>query len=164
MVRILVMSDTHLDQLTPGIPDIVLHEIKNCDLVIHAGDFTGEGCYRQLSSLADVTAVQGNMDSAILSGLLPVKLLTTVENVRIGVVHGTGSPQRALQYAHSAFMAADIIVFGHSHQPLNQHVNGVLMFNPGSPTDSRRADFPTYGIIEIENDKFQAKIVPVEDL
>ncbi len=164
MVRILVISDTHLDQLTPGIPDIVLHEVKNCDLVIHAGDFTGEGCYRQLNSLADITAVQGNMDCAAISGLLPVKLLTTVENVKIGVVHGIGSPQRALQYARSAFQATDIIVFGHSHQPMNEQVDGVLMFNPGSPTDPRRADFPTYGVIEINNDRFQASIVPVEDL
>ena len=69
MARILVMADTHLDQLTPGIPDTILHEIRNCDQVIHAGDFTGEDCYRQLSSLTRLVAVHGNMDCMFLSVL-----------------------------------------------------------------------------------------------
>ncbi len=43
----------------------------------------------------------------------------------------------------------DIIVFGHSHEPFNQTISGVLMVNPGSPTVRASAPWPSYGIIDI---------------
>jgi putative phosphoesterase len=54
----------------------------------------------------------------------------------------------------------DIVIFGHSHQPFNQMVKGILFFNPGSPTDEIFAPYKSFGIIEI-NDTIEARIVKI---
>ena len=43
----------------------------------------------------------------------------------------------------------DVIVFGHSHQPINERRDGILMFNPGSPVAGRGGEGNTYGILEL---------------
>ena len=162
MIRILVVSDTHLDCMTPGLPYQIIQEINNCDLVIHAGDFTREDVYHQLSSLADVVAVCGNMDDRSIREQLPIKRQVVFEHVTLGVIHGRGSPQQTLKYARSEFTHADLIIFGHSHTPFNEEVDGVWMFNPGSPTYSRNASTPTYGVIELDKGKMRCEIKPVK--
>ncbi|MBU1888025.1 MAG: metallophosphoesterase family protein, partial [Candidatus Omnitrophica bacterium] len=52
----------------------------------------------------------------------------------------------------------DIIIFGHSHVPMNEYIDGVLFFNPGSATDTVFAPYRSYGIIEIENGEVKAEI------
>ena len=161
-MRILVLSDTHLKQITPGLPTVILRELSNADMLIHAGDFTGDALYQQLDSSIPLHAVRGNMDSGQVIVSLPHKLEVTVGGVIIGVTHGSGSPENALQHARACFNTPDIIVFGHSHISCNEMQNGVLMFNPGSPTLAGRAPYPSYGIIEVENGEFKARIIPVK--
>ncbi|MEL7656848.1 MAG: metallophosphoesterase family protein, partial [Bacillota bacterium] len=50
----------------------------------------------------------------------------------------------------------DCIIFGHSHIPYCEFINNILLFNPGSPTDKRRNEFFSFGIIEL-GDKITAK-------
>ena len=160
-MRILVLSDTHLKQITPGLPTVILRELSNADMLIHAGDFTRDAFYQQLDSSIPLHAVRGNMDSGQIVLSLPDKLEIVVDGVKIGITHGSGSPENALLHARACFNTPDIIVFGHSHIPHNEIQDGVLMFNPGSPTKQCRAPYPSYGIIEIDNGVFKTRIIPV---
>jgi len=162
LLEVLVLSDTHLNRPTPGLPEAITRAATGVDLIIHAGDFTVAEVYRQLGLLAPIEAVSGNMDEADLAARLPDKRLTTLEGVNIGIIHGSGSAKQALRRARAAFNQPDLIVFGHSHQPLREMMDGVLMFNPGSPTDRLRAPFRSYGIIEIEEGRFTTRIVPLD--
>jgi hypothetical protein len=53
----------------------------------------------------------------------------------------------------------DIIVFGHSHNPVNETRDGILYFNPGSPTDKMFSPYNSYGIIEINENSVEGKII-----
>ena len=57
------------------------------------------------------------------------------------------------------FKGVDAIIFGHSHEPVNMVKNGVLFFNPGSPTDKIFAKANSYGILEITDKKIEGKIL-----
>ena len=52
----------------------------------------------------------------------------------------------------------DAIVFGHSHSPINEVHDGILFFNPGTPTDKVFATFNSFGILEV-NDKIKGRIL-----
>jgi hypothetical protein len=141
--KILVLSDTHLIYFSPGIPEPVKHELSLCDMLIHAGDFTGVNLYHDLNAMTELIAVRGNSDGIEISKLLPSSREFSIEKIKFGLLHGNGSGDTTMKYANSIFRNCDIVIFGHSHLPVNQTVNGVLMFNPGSPTDPRRAPGPS---------------------
>jgi predicted phosphodiesterase len=61
----------------------------------------------------------------------------------------------------SRFPGARVVVFGHSHIPLNEENDGQLLLNPGSPTWKRQAPFTSMGLLWIEGDSVEAEIFPV---
>ncbi|MBU1147516.1 MAG: metallophosphatase family protein, partial [Candidatus Omnitrophica bacterium] len=71
-----------------------------------------------------------------------------------------GSPEKLKDIMKEEFLAKkpDIIVFGHSHQPTNEYIDGVLFFNPGSPTETVIAPYRSYGVIEIDKGEIKAEI------
>jgi putative phosphoesterase len=79
-------------------------------------------------------------------------------------MHGYGDPRNLIELLKKEFSnpRPDIIVFGHSHMPMNECIEGVLFFNPGSPTDTAFAPYKSYGIIEIKDDKIEAQIYKIE--
>ncbi|HHX78070.1 MAG TPA: metallophosphoesterase family protein, partial [Firmicutes bacterium] len=142
-----VISDTHIPRRAKKIPDEVYRVFAGVDMIIHAGDLADGRVLKELSLLAPVEAVAGNMDPPELSGELGYKKMLTVEKVKIGLTHGSGDHGTTLLRAYNTFRdeSPDCIVFGHSHQPYNDMYRGVLLFNPGSPTDKRRQPFPSVG-------------------
>jgi len=84
-----------------------------------------------------------------------------VEGVKVGIIHGWGARSMLAEVIKDAFEAdnPDIIIFGHSHQSMNERVDGILFFNPGSATDVA-ADYNSYGIIEIDA-KITARIIKI---
>lgn len=43
------------------------------------------------------------------------------------------------------------MVYGHSHQPVDEvGIDGQRLFNPGSPTERRRAPYHTYGVLDFD--------------
>lgn len=160
-MRILVVSDTHVPTIALELPQEVLDEARSCDTILHAGDLVSSRVRDQLSHLAPFHAVRGNMDAPDLIASLPSKQIVQAENWRIGIIHGhegrgRDTPTRAL----SAFSSDQVncIVFGHSHRPLNELVNGVLLFNPGSPVAGRGESGNTYGILDF-GESVNGKIV-----
>ena len=134
-MRIGVLSDTHLSSFAE-LPDRILTALAEVDMIIHAGDFTTKDVLDGLKQLGEVSAVCGNMDSNELKQLLPERQLLTIGGRRIGITHGWGAPHGIEDRVSSLFGNVDIIVFGHSHQPMNEVINSILFFNPGQARNS----------------------------
>ncbi|MFA5145203.1 MAG: metallophosphoesterase family protein [Candidatus Omnitrophota bacterium] len=160
-MRICVISDTHIPDRAQDIPRQVWEEIKKSDMVIHAGDFVDSSVLDKLkSACGNVKAVWGNMDSEETRKTLRQKEIFKIGNHVIGIMHGYGAPNKLADLMASIFKDdnVNLIIFGHSHIPLNEKKGGVLFFNPGSPTDKVFSQYNSYGIIEI-NDTIEAKII-----
>ncbi len=160
-MRIGVVSDTHIPERAEKIPQEILKEFKNMDMIIHAGDFVELQVLNQLRAVCpSVKAVWGNMDSQEIKQQLPEKEVFKVGKYRVGVMHGHGAPNNLIDLMLSNFKndSVDLIVFGHSHQPLSETRDGIIFFNPGSPTDNVFSPTKSYGIIEI-NDKIETRII-----
>jgi len=155
-----ILSDTH----SFVIPTPVIERFKTVDLIIHAGDICNLQTLKFLKKIAPTKAVQGNMDEAAVKKELPLKEIIVCDGLRIGVTHGhLGDSREALKNAISSFKddKMDVVIFGHSHQAINEQVGTTLYFNPGSPNDVIKAKFFSYGLISIEAGKIKAEIVKV---
>lgn len=161
-MKIGIISDTHIPERASHIPDKILEDFRNTDMILHAGDLVEMSVLNILKNIcSDVRAVRGNMDSVELKQKLLEKQIIRVNNLRIGLIHGYGSPAKLIEAITEAFKAErpDIIIFGHSHYPINEKRQGVLYFNPGSPTDKIFSAVNSYGILEIEENRVNAKII-----
>ena len=156
--KIGVISDTHISTKAKFIPPEVLEGLKGVDLILHAGDILQAEILEQLALIAPVEAVAGNNDSAELTAKLGLTKIIQAGHKRIGLIHGHGSRGTTLERAIKAFQDVDCIVFGHNHFPYNVVHDGVLIFNPGSPTDKRRLPQASFGFL-ICDDEIRGEIV-----
>lgn len=156
-MKIAVLADTHSLPLPPQL----LEALKNVDLIVHAGDICDVATLNILKKIKEVKAVQGNMCETPLKYQLPLILCFECEKVRIGVYHGHRPSRDALENAREQFKDTplDIVIFGHSHQALNQTIGQTLFFNPGSPNDVTIAKFFSYGLLEVHDGKIKVEIV-----
>jgi len=164
-MRIVVISDTHLCGPVFQLPDRIIADIKNSDMVIHTGDFVEAGVLEKLKKLGkEVKGVCGNMDSLELRRILPEKEVFKIGRFTIGIAHGSGAPVNLVSVLSEIFKEdhPDLILFGHSHSAFNQKIGETIFFNPGSPFDKVFAQFNSYGIIDI-TDKIEARIVKLID-
>ena len=168
MLKIGVLSDTHLtapagnflgnvkqkirNKLTlEDVRTIVAEHFCGVELIIHAGDFVETAVAEMLREFAPLEAVHGNMDTVEVERAFPATRMLEIRGFRIGITHGDGAPQGIIERVSAKFTGVDAIVFGHSHQPLNERRNGVLLFNPGSPTDRIFAPYNSVGLLEISD-------------
>ena len=159
-MKIIAISDTHLHD--NQIPNNILDIIDECDIIVHAGDFTSLECYKAFASTGKLKAVFGNSDEAKLKNLLPKQIKFEVDGVKIGVVHEGGlsiTNTIAVRYL-AREMGVDVLIFGHIHRPLIEK-NDVMLVCPGSPTSPRMAD-PTVVELMIENGSVSGKIIEIE--
>lgn len=162
-MRIGVISDTHIPDRAKEIPQKVLDDFKNVDMIIHTGDLVDLSVLDKLKTVCGNTrAVYGNMDSAEVRRKLPEKEIIEIANHRIGVMHGMGAPGKLVEFMAESFKndSVDLIIFGHSHTPLFEKRDNIFFFNPGTPTDKIFSPYNSYGIIEV-NDKIEAKIIRI---
>lgn len=163
IIRIGVISDTHIADITQELPRKVLDDLKAMDAIIHAGDLVNLSLLEQLKEISDcVIAVCGNMDPQEVREILQEKELITVGRFKIGLMHGFGPPATLIDAAAEVFKheAVQAIIFGHSHSPVNETRNGILYFNPGSVTDKIFSPFNSYGVVEV-GESITAKIVRI---
>jgi putative phosphoesterase len=116
--------------------------------------------------IAPLQAVAGNNDPPSLHRLFGKRKILEFGNVRIGIVHGhDGRGRSTLARAQNAFLdeRVDAILFGHSHIPYCEWHNGILCFNPGSPTDRRRQPRFSYGTLRIEGTKIEPQLFYYSD-
>lgn len=148
-----VISDTHIPRRAKRLPRQVVDGFRNVSQILHAGDIIDENVLDELNAIAPVTAVSGNCDPAPLAEQLGRKKILHLGGYKIGLIHGDGARGSTPDRAYHAFVddEVDCVVFGHSHQPLCEYRQRVLMFNPGSPTDWRGLPQPSYGLLYLED-------------
>ncbi len=155
-MRIAVISDTHVGHRVSSFPPGFLKELAEFDAVIHCGDFTSVHALESIRDVADFYGVCGNMDDADVRKILPEALRLELGGITVGVMHGWGAPEglerrvmRALseRYPDTRF---DVILFGHSHSPLEVEIEGTKLFNPGSVAGNIFASTGSWGVLEIE--------------
>lgn len=159
MVRIGVISDTHLNFPDDKFKRFVSKTFENVDFLLHAGDITSINVYDFLRNF-NLKAVLGNMDDFELASILPKKLTFEAMGKKIGLIHGRGSPYGIEDLVLGEFSGVDLIIFGHSHVPKVEKRGDVFLFNPGS---YRKPFSPpgTVGLIEIHEEKITFEHIPV---
>jgi len=148
---IAVLADTHMPRGSRRLPGRCVELIGEADAVIHAGDFFGVSALEQLETLCPVVhAVCGNVDEPALRRSLPAALEVELDWRIVGIVHDAGPARGRLARLRRRFPRAAAAVFGHSHLPLHEQESGFQIFNPGSPTERRRAPRPSMGLLTCE--------------
>lgn len=163
-MKIGVLSDTHIPRIARDIPKAVYNAFKDVDLILHAGDLTEIKFLDKLKKIKKTVAVSGNMDTKEAAAFLKPKEIIEAGVFRIGLIHGWGPPEGLPERIAGEFKGEKIncIIFGHSHQPMNEIKDGILLFNPGSPTDKIFTAYNSYGILEVA-DKITGKIVKLQE-
>jgi uncharacterized protein len=162
---IAVIADTHLPRGPRRIPHACLERIAAADLLLHAGDFVTVEVLRELEAIGPpVVGVHGNVDSAELRRLLPAERVVDVGGARIALVHNAGPRRGRLERLRRRFGdRADAVVFGHSHLPLYEVADdGFQIFNPGSPTERRRAPVHTMGLARVDGERVTFELLELQ--
>lgn len=173
-----ILSDTHVPdrrrELSPQVIDFFKQE--KVEAILHAGDISTPRVLTELAQIAPVYAVRGNRDWVRL-GHLPLTRYLTFNGVPIALAHGHGGWQsylvdraaymiqgyrleRFTRRLLKAFPQARVIVFGHTHRPLNRWVDGQLLFNPGSAHIPSDDGLPaSIGLLHLENGQVWGEII-----
>jgi putative phosphoesterase len=162
---IAVIADTHLPRGGRRLPDACVERIAAADLLLHAGDLMTVEVLRELEAIGPpVAAVHGNMDSSELRRLLPAERVVEAGGARIAMVHDAGPRAGRLERMRRRFGdRAGAVVFGHSHLPLHERAgDGFQIFNPGSPTERRRAPAHTMGTARVSNGRLTLQLVVLD--
>ena len=130
-MKIGVISDTHMSTPSEALYNLNNGIFADVDMVLHAGDLTRIDVLDAFAG-KEVRAVCGNMDRQDVAARLPAVDVIAIEDYRIGLVHGWGTPRGIEERIMQSFKDVHAIVYGHTHKPFNQMRNGILMFNPGS--------------------------------
>lgn len=148
-MRIGIISDTH--RFTKAINEAIPY-LLDCDLIVHAGDNIDDADYIQAATDIPVVAVKGNCD--FYPDSVKDEETFMAENKRIFVCHGH---KYGIKYTLSDLFEkaldsdVDIVIFGHSHVPCYEEMNGVIFINPGSVSLPRGGSSKGIGILDIEN-------------
>lgn len=153
-MRIALVSDTH-DRILPSLFDT----LQGVDEILHAGDICGEAALADLEAIAPVTAVLGNMDDRSLADRHPEELRLERGGIAIGMVHGHRFGHGLVDdlARHFDEWAPDLVVFGHSHEALDEVRGSIRCFNPG--TAGGIGGPATVGLLEIGNGDFSVRLV-----
>lgn len=161
-MKVVVLADTHTRGLSRSLPMGAWPYIETADHILHAGDVVDPALLDELKSFAPVDVVAGNCDAHdVRAWGAQDSVEVELGDIRIGMIHDSGASTGRRNRMKKVFPRARVVVFGHSHIPINEDEDGLLLFNPGSPTWKRRAPFPSMGILWIENGDVEGEIFPV---
>jgi uncharacterized protein len=162
-MRVAVLSDTHAPRHWKACPPEVARRLDGVDLILHAGDVCQAAVLEELAAFAPVRAVLGNNDEPDVAAWgAPETLRLDLDGLPAAMVHDAGPAAGRPDRLRRRFPGAELVVFGHSHIPLDLTADGVRIFNPGSPTDRRRQPRGTMGLLRVEDGRLvEAGIVPV---
>ena len=154
--RIGVIADTH-GRVHPRVPDV----FAGVEHILHAGDIGGGHVLEALRAIAPVTSVDGNNDDATGEEIERV----TVGGLRILLTHILPRPHKPAARVTASLkqQPADFVIFGHSHLPHHERIEGVVYFNPAS-AGPRRFDLPvSAGILEKRGRAWHAYHVALDE-
>lgn len=162
-LRVVVLADTHAPRRWKTCPPAVADHLTQADAILHAGDVCVPSVLDELAAYAPVHVVAGNNDGPdVVAWGAPETLELDLAGLRVAMIHDSGQADGRPARMRRRFPNADLVVFGHSHIPMDATGAGVRIFNPGSPTDRRRQPQGTIGLLTIEDGELrEARIVPV---
>jgi uncharacterized protein len=151
-MRLAIVSDTHLPRGARRIPESCLERCREAHAILHAGDLIDVSVLELLRSLGPpVHAISGNVDGEAVRRLLPARFEAEFDGARIGMIHIPGPAANRLGALRKKFPRCDAVVFGHTHMLEHAERDGFQIFNPGSPTERRRAPVHTMGLAEVDD-------------
>ncbi len=174
-MRIGVLADTHVPDKIHELPGRILEIFSAVEIVLHAGDITSLGLLQNLQERVSLTfAVYGENDPPEVRRYLQDSQVLEFGGRRIGLIHGH-SPRRrraglrglvnpraferqVQAYILSQFKDVDAIVYGFTHRAFTKTVNGIFLFNPGSPIP-RAPGGPGVGLLEITGRGISGRII-----
>jgi hypothetical protein len=162
-VRVIVVSDTHAPRRWKSCPPAVAGWLRTAETILHAGDVCTAGVLAELAQFAPVHAVLGNNDGPDVADWgAPARLQIDLAGLQVAMIHDSGPAGGRVRRMRAAFPSAGLVIFGHSHIPLDDSDGAVRIFNPGSPTDRRRQPHGTLGVLDIKDGVLtEARIVAV---
>jgi uncharacterized protein len=147
--RVAVLADTHLRGGVDLLAPTVVAHLRAADVILHAGDVVTHDLLDDLGAIAPTHAVLGNNDHDLV-GVLPDRLELDLAGVAVAMVHDSGTRKGRPARLRRWFPDADLVVFGHSHDPVDEEgVDGQRLFNPGSPTQRRRQPHRSMGLLDL---------------
>lgn len=147
--KIGLISDTH-GLLRPE----ALEALKGCDHIVHAGDIEDQKILEQLSAIAPVSAVRGNMDQYPWAMDFPVRDMIEVCGLCLYVLHDLNTLDLDPKSA-----GVDVVISGHTHRPHVHKNNGVWYVNPGCAGYKRNSHPLSVGIITADKNGLDVDIV-----
>jgi hypothetical protein len=160
--RVVVLADTHVNRGGRRLPDQAYEVLDGADAIWHAGDVVVPELLDELAGFAPVTAVLGNNDHELV-GILPKRVEDLVEGVRLAMVHDSGPTKGREARLRRWFPTADVVIFGHSHDPLDaEGVDGQRLLNPGSATWKRRAPAHTLAVLRLDRGRAGIELVDLD--
>jgi putative phosphoesterase len=161
--RIVVLADTHVSRGgSRRLPDRAYELLDTADAIWHAGDVVVPELLDELAGFAPVTAVLGNNDHELV-GHLPDRVEEVVEGVRLAMVHDSGTTKGRERRMRRWFPDADVVIFGHSHDPLDaEGEEGQRLLNPGSATWRRRAPTHTLAVLTLAGGDVDVELVDLD--
>ncbi len=149
-LRVVVLSDTHAPRRWKRCPPAVADQLRGADLILHAGDVCTASVLDELAAYAPVHAVLGNNDGPDVAAWgAPETLELDVGGLPVGMIHDSGPASGRLSRMRRRFADCDLVVFGHSHIPMDVADDGFRILNPGSPTDRRRQPHGTLAVMTV---------------
>ena len=147
-MKILIVSDTHGKQRNL---DRALEDAGKIDMFIHLGDVEGGEDYIDAVVDCEKHIVAGNND---FFSDLPREEEFYIGSKKAFITHGhnyyVSMTKEQICEAGKA-RQADIVMFGHTHQPYVDEKNGITVLNPGSLSYPRQAGRqPSYMIMEMD--------------
>ena len=152
-----VLADTHIPRRARVLPEEMLPHLERADLVLHAGDLIQASLLDELTLYAPVCAVRGNVDGPEMD--LPEILEFDFGGVKVAMIHDSGRKEGRRRRLRRRFHDARVIIFGHSHIPFLEDRDGLLLLNPGSPTDKRRQPYHTFALLRAQEGNVRAEII-----
>jgi uncharacterized protein len=150
-----VIADTHVPRRARALPEGLTPHLGRADLVLHAGDLMDPALLEELAAYAPVKAVRGNLDPPGL----PETLEFEFGGARVAMIHDSGGRRGRRTLLRRRFPDARVVIFGHSHIPFLEDESGLMLLNPGSPTDRRRQPHHTFALLHADEGKVRAEIL-----
>jgi uncharacterized protein len=163
-VLLAIISDTHLPRGPRTLPEACVERLEEADLILHAGDFGALSVLLAIQTLGPVVAVRGNVDDRELRRRLPETRVVETDGARIAMVHDAGPAAGRLARMRRRFPGVDAVIYGHSHLPHHERAPGgrggrFQIFNPGSPTERRRAPSHSMGVAHVHDGRLEFELV-----
>jgi len=152
-----VIADTHMPRRARTLPGGLIPHLERADLILHAGDLMDPALLEELVAYAPTRAVRGNLDPPEAG--LPETTEFEFGGVKVAMIHDSGPKRGRRARMGRRFPEARVVVFGHSHIPWLEDEDGLLLLNPGSPTDKRRQPDHTFAMLRVEGDEVAAEVL-----